>query len=232
MMLALNILLLVAGAAGTLAAFGGETWRKGGEPLVARINTRGWVSLGCLLIALAFGVAKETLGAARAESSAKRAARAEADLQERLDATGRELADTQEKLSDAEANLRQAMDAATEAVARTIDHPFFDSRQGTSMVRSVAGGPLKVLAGEVIEYHIIELDSGSHQDIRVRIRGPTRTHTHSLSASNGRILVAGQPFEWMEVQLQYPPDLVFSMKMAVTSSIRRRDGRGWAYAAR
>jgi hypothetical protein len=59
MMTFLNITLLVVGTAATLCAFGGETWRKGKEPIFERITVRGWISLMCLLLALSLGVIKE-----------------------------------------------------------------------------------------------------------------------------------------------------------------------------
>jgi hypothetical protein len=55
----LNLALLIIGTAATLAAFGGKTWREGKEPILERITPRGWVSLMCLVLALALGVIKE-----------------------------------------------------------------------------------------------------------------------------------------------------------------------------
>lgn len=55
----LNIVLLILGASATLAAFMGKTVDEGTDPFISRINTRGWVSLACLFLALAVGVFKE-----------------------------------------------------------------------------------------------------------------------------------------------------------------------------
>src|SRR5579863_4229380 len=55
----LNLALLIIGATATLSAFGGSTWREGNDPLLQRINRRGWLSLSCLLLALAIGIKKE-----------------------------------------------------------------------------------------------------------------------------------------------------------------------------
>jgi hypothetical protein len=55
----LNIVLLVIGTMATLAAFGGETCREGSEPILERITARGWISLMCLVLALAIGTIKE-----------------------------------------------------------------------------------------------------------------------------------------------------------------------------
>jgi hypothetical protein len=54
-----NIALLIIGTTATLAAFGGETWKRGAEPLLERITPRGWISLMCLLLVLALGTVKE-----------------------------------------------------------------------------------------------------------------------------------------------------------------------------
>lgn len=52
----INIALLIISSAATLAAFGGDTWNKGPEPLLKRINRRGWISLICLVLSLALGI--------------------------------------------------------------------------------------------------------------------------------------------------------------------------------
>jgi hypothetical protein len=61
MLTALNVALLMLASASTLAAFGGETWTKGEEPILERIKPRGWASLVCLLLAFILGVIKEGL---------------------------------------------------------------------------------------------------------------------------------------------------------------------------
>jgi hypothetical protein len=55
----INVVLLALGFVGTLAAFGGETWKKGDEPLLNRVTRRGWLSLFCLFLALTLGITKE-----------------------------------------------------------------------------------------------------------------------------------------------------------------------------
>jgi hypothetical protein len=59
MNLFISIALLVLGFIGTMAAFGGETWRKGDERLSHRITRRGWLSLTCLTAALILGATRE-----------------------------------------------------------------------------------------------------------------------------------------------------------------------------
>jgi len=55
----LNILLAVCGLVVTLAAFGGETWRRGDESIKHRITSRGWIALVALLVAFTVAVIKE-----------------------------------------------------------------------------------------------------------------------------------------------------------------------------
>jgi hypothetical protein len=57
--LAINIFLAIFGLGATLAAFGGDTWRKGNDKLVRRITHRGWVSLVCMSVAFIIGINKE-----------------------------------------------------------------------------------------------------------------------------------------------------------------------------
>ena len=59
MAFAINLALLVLGTAGTLAAFGGETWRKADGPLYKRITKRGWFALCCMMATFALGISKE-----------------------------------------------------------------------------------------------------------------------------------------------------------------------------
>src|ERR1700683_544308 len=92
-----NIVLLIVGTTATLAAFGGETWRKGPEPLLKRINSRGWVSLGCLLLALVIGTAKEVRTAIHDGQQEKSAAADKENLEKKLEESKRQL-----QLADAE----------------------------------------------------------------------------------------------------------------------------------
>jgi len=58
-MIVVNILIAILGLTGTLTAFGGETWKKGEEPLIRRITKRGYLSLFCLSMTFILGVFKE-----------------------------------------------------------------------------------------------------------------------------------------------------------------------------
>ncbi|WP_346751219.1 SH3 domain-containing protein [Splendidivirga corallicola] len=58
-MIIANILIAVFGLVGTLAAFGGDTWVEGEEPILKRVTKRGWIALIALFITFATGVIKE-----------------------------------------------------------------------------------------------------------------------------------------------------------------------------
>jgi len=62
MNLLINIALLSLGFMGTLAAFGGETWKTGSEPILKRVTTRGWISIVLLTLTLVLGILKEVRG--------------------------------------------------------------------------------------------------------------------------------------------------------------------------
>jgi hypothetical protein len=108
--LLLTISLASLGFAATLAAFGGEAWKKGKAPLLRRVTTRGWVSLVCMITAFILGIVKEvrqssidsanhTIRVALEAENARQAARIEenvskmGELQTSLDNRTRELAD-------------------------------------------------------------------------------------------------------------------------------------------
>jgi len=112
----LNIALLLIGSASTLAAFGGKTWKEGEEPVIERITVRGWISIGCLTVALAIGIAKEihTRNLNRATAAANQLAaiqakadaeRRQAELQNQLTKTQGQLDVANTKLSDANGRL-------------------------------------------------------------------------------------------------------------------------------
>jgi hypothetical protein len=134
----LNIALLIIGAASTMCAFGGETWRQGSEPILERITLRGWVSLFCLVLAVSLGVIKEirsqaasTLAAnnAEKEQAAAKARSRESELQlqlanagvenlktsakgaqDKLELTESKLESTQETLNEVRTNLTSTRD--------------------------------------------------------------------------------------------------------------------------
>ena len=115
----LNIALLIVGTAATLAAFGGKTWSEGPEPILARINLRGWISLLCLVLAFAVGTVKEVVTQredTRKENTARQissdAARKQAEQSAELEKTKLQLEalqkldqSTQDRLGETKATL-------------------------------------------------------------------------------------------------------------------------------
>jgi hypothetical protein len=81
MIYVLNIALIVLSIGSTLAAFGGETWTKGSEPMLQRITRRGWASILLMTLTLSLGTTKELLSRREAVVSAKRLEEALADNQ-------------------------------------------------------------------------------------------------------------------------------------------------------
>jgi tetratricopeptide (TPR) repeat protein len=84
---ALTIALALCAFVASLAAFGGETWLKGDQPLRRRITKRGWLALACLLLTFGLAVAKEMLmrrALVREEQHNKQLTDANSKYQERL----------------------------------------------------------------------------------------------------------------------------------------------------
>jgi hypothetical protein len=102
----LNVLLLLLSAAATLAAFGGDTWTKGSEPLLKRVTARGWFSLICLVLTLIVGAGKEI-----------RSSRQETSLQRERDEANVRLVAANDKLESLDKNLN----ATTALLARQLD---------------------------------------------------------------------------------------------------------------
>jgi len=79
-MLLINILLLVAGFASAIVAFGGDTWTKGKKPVLERITARGWISILAMVVALALGAYKEILTKSQDEAKSAESKAREAEL--------------------------------------------------------------------------------------------------------------------------------------------------------
>jgi hypothetical protein len=153
MTILLNIALLTIGAASTMSAFGGKTWREGPEPILERITSRGWISLFCLILAVFLGVTKEirsqiadTLAKSNSErehAAAKAQAR-ESELQMKLANAGVEnlklsAKDAQDKLALTESTL-EATEATLNEVRRNLASTRDDLQQENNL------GLLSVLA--------------------------------------------------------------------------------------
>jgi hypothetical protein len=105
----LNIALLIVGAASTVAAFGGKTWIEGQEPLIKRITSRGWISVICLVLALAIGIMRElhtrSMNKQISLENKLEATEAKAQADKRQSETQNELTMTQGQLAAANAKL-------------------------------------------------------------------------------------------------------------------------------
>lgn len=144
--LALNFSLLIVGTAATLAAFGGETWRRGDEHLVERITTRGWISLLCLVLALSMGISKEILSALETTHSelvaAQRDIKAAAEkreLKDQVDKAQQDSAVARQQLQDVNAALTNARSDLARVLGRLSDAQHaIDHEQRDSFVRGLA----------------------------------------------------------------------------------------------
>jgi hypothetical protein len=101
--IAISLALLILGAAGTLAAFGGKTWLDDGRPLVRRITRRGWIALTCLTLATCAGIVKAVLD----NESSRTAALAAASDRANLAAQRGEIAKQSQDLANARASLER-----------------------------------------------------------------------------------------------------------------------------
>lgn len=119
LLLTISVLLLIAGFAATIVAFGGDTWIKGEKPFLERITARGWISIVALIVALALGMCKEVL--TKSEEVAKdaqtiaREAELKADrkiLQGKLDTLQGQVETTGQQLTVANQALAQARGTA------------------------------------------------------------------------------------------------------------------------
>src|ERR1700722_17263092 len=104
----LNIALLLISTTATLAAFGGKTWREGMAPLIERITPRGWLSLFCLVMALAIGVAKEVWSQKQEVLNGAVAAAQLAQTQFKLDLARKDLEILQQRAALTEDRLNDA----------------------------------------------------------------------------------------------------------------------------
>jgi len=101
----LNIALLVIGTMATLAAFGGKTWRDGSEPFLERVTARGWISLMCLVLALAIGTIKEIRTQREDAISEASAAREKAEAARKQAEQSLQLAESNSRLALASKSL-------------------------------------------------------------------------------------------------------------------------------
>jgi hypothetical protein len=149
----LNVAILVLGTVAALAAFGGDTWRKGGEALLKRVTPRGWIALLCMISTLALGVVKEILSDIAATESAAYQAALKHDLET---ATG-DLKTTRAKLANLQAALAKQISEATSELPREVARltvPVSGAREQSLDIKGGEFFPFSIglQAGDILEY--------------------------------------------------------------------------------
>jgi hypothetical protein len=160
----INLVLLVLGTTGALAAFGGETWRRSDEPLFSRITHRGWLALACMLSTLALGIVKEVRNSAASAASAASQRELEANLakttlelseaRRNLTLATSELSATRAKLAAVEPNILRAMIVATAGLRRESDYstPSITGQSVQALTSGRTNGPLQLYGGDLVDY--------------------------------------------------------------------------------
>jgi len=110
-MIYINIALATFGLLATLAAFGGETWRKGNQPIFKRITKRGWLALFCIVTTFSLGVDKEIKTNERAEAQTLKNKKLQGQLSQKQD----EISDLLENISTLQLQISGQQLASIEA---------------------------------------------------------------------------------------------------------------------
>jgi hypothetical protein len=128
----INIVLAILGIGATLSAFGGETWRKGKTKIISRITLRGWLSLVFLFLAFIVGITKEVIQYRQGELNTLKSKQLKldnknqrdriellvsktSDLQNKLDASTKDLEDVAENLGETTEKISQQQLASIES---------------------------------------------------------------------------------------------------------------------
>lgn len=177
----LNVVLLALGAAGTLAAFGGETWVGGTLPLRRRVTRRGWLSLLFMFSALCVGIVKEVRSSQSSEAAARANSKLQVELAEakenylaaqkahkdttlelerangELSLTTDQLRDTRRKLASIEPSILTSLITVTEGIRRESDFAT-PSLRGEPEIEIQSGRnprtPLILYGGDFLDYHV------------------------------------------------------------------------------
>jgi hypothetical protein len=226
MIYVINLALLVLGTAGTLAAFGGETWRKTDEPLHRRITRRGWFALFCMVSTLSLGIAKEV----RSNAASIEASKRQGDLENSLAKTTTELGDTRAKLAAIEPNLLQAMLMTAEGIRRESDFSVTEvhGQREIPLVSDRTRRQLVLYGGDQIDYSVFcsgttgsfaGFPAGSQPKLLVLRLGETR---YTLQ-EHGRQMVIGPVGREMPASLENPGGIDgCALKMLVESADKTR----------
>jgi hypothetical protein len=170
-----NVALTIFGFGATMAAFGGDTWIQGAQPLIKRITLRGWISLTLGLLALVVGVAKEGVVEYNDQLAAIRHSNENAALNERIN----------------------ALAALVPSRARgALYLPIGTAASGT--VKLPNGTPLTASRGERITYTI----PGSYRGgAKLRIG----LHQYALDRTSDDFVVVGNNGDLMPIEVLHPP---------------------------
>lgn len=157
MIFVVNIALLFLATTGALAAFGGETWKKGDNSFRSRITRRGWLALICMLATLILGITKEINNNAAAAAAATK----QRELEHSLASTTADLRTTREKLAAIEPNILQAMIVATAGLRRERDFstPTISGQSVQPLLSGLTNRSLVLYGGDLVDYHVFCSDA-------------------------------------------------------------------------
>jgi hypothetical protein len=176
----INIALLSLGFIGASLAFGGETWVKIDAPIHKRITSRGWLSITCLLLALALGIWKEV--------RTEKAAAADAKEREQLK---QDLKDARTALVSVEPTVLDAMYKLTARIVRELDFAFVELQGGMTYTptSSETHSPLRLYGGDEVEYDFYCRGRNQGPGRSIKIAVGSREYT--LDGDHGVVRVAG-----------------------------------------
>jgi hypothetical protein len=158
-MILANILIAVFGLIGTLAAFGGDTWTKGSEPLLKRVTRRGWIALLALLITFTIGIIKEIKGNKISEIDTAKKIELEQENKEQrepIDSQLNEIKDLQSKI-DSQVFQTKALQAKLDSTSTKLSN--ITDRIGSQQLASIeAAFRLAILAPRETDNAVVHLN--------------------------------------------------------------------------
>ena len=231
----LNVAISALALASTLAAFGGETWRRGTEPFIERVTIRGWLSLTCLLVAFALGLLKEERANAAQSASTAR----ESELTDNVKRLGGELSEKTTELSQIQGRLENTQSALEVNVQNLSDARFmrleieFQSlsavnkqyfhgltylrRTGSQDVIDDSGHPLVIYAGDAISA-VLDAKPSSIVGLQIGSESYQLDPPSSLGARTTQFAAKGNHSEAMTVRIINPEKASGSIKWFVTAN--------------
>lgn len=145
----INIALVVLGTVGAMTAFGGDTLKKDEPSFWRRITVPGWISLVCLLLALGFGIAKESMDSAESaklKSEREAAEKRSTEANTKLDSVEADLANTRKQLDQQTIDLSAArtqifeqsklLDSTGHTLSKQADVNLLDALSGTNNIKT------------------------------------------------------------------------------------------------